>query len=260
MQFDYACATIKGGRSHQEDSVGVWVGGEPPQVNVPAFGRTGSLCAVLADGMGGHEGGALASTLAARFFFAGLRSVSGDTGARLSVGLATANQAIADTLADGEGAKGMGCTLVGAMFDRDGIQWVSVGDSPMMLIRGGRLLGLNEDQSWKPGLARQVAAKMMSRAAAKHHPRRNELLSALSGEELRLIDRTCQPLELETGDVVLLASDGIDTLSHREIETLCTAQAGKGAHALAEALIKAVEAVADDEQDNTTVVVVRVLG
>ena len=100
-----------------------------------------------------------------------------------------------------------------------------------------------------------VAGKI-SWAAAHADPRRHFLRSALTGTEIDLIDRSRRPLALQPGDVVILASDGIHTISHGDIAKM-VASAGKPA-AVADALLAAVEAVGDAHQDNTTVIVVRV--
>ncbi len=85
------------------------------------------------------------------------------------------------------------------------------------------------------------------------------LRSAVTGDDLELIDLPMRPLELDVGDYVILASDGLQTLEHGEIERVVAAYAKDGAEAVAGALIRAVEAIRDPYQDNTTVIAVRVL-
>ncbi len=83
------------------------------------------------------------------------------------------------------------------------------------------------------------------------------LRSAVTGEDLDLIDQSAKPLVLEDGDYVVLASDGLHTLDTSEIERLISAYADDGADAVAGALIRSVEAMRDPHQDNATVVAVR---
>jgi protein phosphatase len=150
----------------------------------------------------------------------------------------------------------MGCTLVGIVLEPgpDRIQWVSVGDSPLYLVRGGDIVRLNEDHSYAPEIDRLAETGALSREAARLHPHRHVLRSALTGLEPELIDRSAQPLSLEPGDIVVLASDGIHTLAEADIARL--AAAAPTPTAAAEALISAVEAAGAPYQDNTTVVVV----
>jgi protein phosphatase len=153
----------------------------------------------------------------------------------------------------------MGSTLVGAKFGCDGLEWVSVGDSPMFLYRHGEIALLNEDHSLAPALDQLVAEGKLSAERARTDPRRHMLRSAITGEEVDMVDVSRRPLPLESGDYVVLASDGIHTLEPSEIARVITAYGRDGCEVLAEALIRAVEQVRDPHQDNTTVIVVRPL-
>ena len=85
---------------------------------------------------------------------------------------------------------GMGCTLVGTAFGPAGVEWVSVGDSPMFLVRRGEIFLLNEDHSLAPEIDKLAAAGKMSWEDAQADPRRHFLRSALTGAEIDLIDRS----------------------------------------------------------------------
>ncbi len=111
----------------------------------------------------------------------------------------------------------MGCTLVGVAFGPEGVEWVSVGDSPLFLVRDGEIVLLNEDHSLAPEIDKLAVAGKISWAAAQADPRRHFLRSALTGTEIDLVDRSHRPLALRPGDVVILASDGIHTISHADI-------------------------------------------
>jgi PPM family protein phosphatase len=243
VHFVHASRASQGARNYQEDASAV---------------RQGSdlLMAVLADGMGGHAGGALASGLACMFFIEALGKSSGEVSARLAEALELANAAIAHEAAENPALNGMGCTLVGTAFGPHGIEWVSVGDSPLYLVRKGELVVLNEDHSLAPEIDKLAAMGRISEAAAKTDPRRHFLRSALTGGEIDLIDRSHRPLSLQAGDFVILASDGIHSIPHAAIARLVTD--APTPEEGAEALLSAVEAVGDPHQDNTTVVVVEV--
>jgi protein phosphatase len=241
--FEHATRASKGARSYQEDSAEVREGAD-------------QLMVVLADGMGGHAGGALASGLACKFFAYAFATSSGEVSARLAEALELANAAIAHETAENPALNGMGCTLVGVVFRPEGVEWVSVGDSPLFLVRKDEIVLLNEDHSLAPEIDKLAAAGKISWDAAKSDPRRHFLRSALTGTEIDMVDRSHRPLTLQPGDVVILASDGIHTLSHADIARV-TAAAG-GPDTVADSLLAAVAAAGDAYQDNTTVVVVRV--
>ena len=243
MRFEYATRASKGARNYQEDACAVRSGAD-------------LLMAVLADGMGGHAGGALASDLACRFFLQALATSAGEVPARLTEALELANAAIAQEATGNPSLNGMGCTLIGAVFGPEGIEWVSVGDSPLYLVRRGEILVLNEDHSLAPEIDKLAAMGKISWDAARADPRRHFLRSALTGTEIDLIDRSHRPLALQAKDTVVLASDGIHSIPQAEIARLATEAATPEAAAVS--LLAAVAAVGDTHQDNTTVVAVRV--
>ncbi len=244
MGLAYAIRADQGARNYQEDAAAVR----------PAAG--GGLAAVLADGMGGHAGGAVASEVATTSFIEAFAAAAGDERTRLAEALDLANAAIADRAAGRPELRGMGCTLVGVAFRPASLDWISVGDSPLYLVRRGEILRLNEDHSMAPEIDRLAALGRMNPDLARLDPRRHVLRSALMGGEIELIDCPQTPLALEPGDIVVLASDGIHSIPEGEIARL--AAAAETPDAAAVALLAAVAAAGDPHQDNTTVVVVRV--
>ena len=263
MAFEYASRATKGARSYQEDAAVVQAGAGDQLA--PAAGRdVAGFTAVLADGMGGHAGGALASSTACTVFLSAYGATTGeaaaDVPARLDEALKQANAAIGQCVEQNPALDGMGCTLIGTVFGPAGVEWISVGDSPLYLLRQNEIVALNEDHSLAPEIDKLAAAGRMSWEDAKADPRRHFLRSALTGADMELVDRSRRPLPLEVGDVVVLASDGIHTLSEADIQRLVLENAARGCEAVADALLAAVEAVGDIYQDNTTVVVVRVTG
>jgi protein phosphatase len=259
VAISWAGRASKGARSYQEDAFAIAAG--PSAQGATASDDTSTaaeLTAVLADGMGGHAGGALASTAACRTFIAAFASSSGDVQARLDEALQLANLAIAEAVAEDPALSGMGCTLVGAAFGPGGLEWVSVGDSPLFLVRNGEIATLNEDHSLAPEIDKLAQAGKISWETARNDPRRHFLRSAVTGTEIELVDRSRRPLALEASDVIVLASDGIHTLAQDTILSVVSDHAASGPGAVADALLAAVEAAGDEFQDNTTVVVVRV--
>src|SRR5690606_14299775 len=250
----YAARQSQGARHYQEDEFGF--------LPLPGDGdgRPHGLVAVLADGMGGHRGGAHASAAAVAAFIETYRVSDLPTSERLERALDSANRRIGADSRDNPDLEGMGCTLVGAAFTESGLQWISVGDSPFWLFRDDTLIRLNADHSMAPILAEQVAAGAMSAEDAAHHPQRNALRSAVTGDSLPLVDLRDAPMPNEPGDLLVLSSDGLETLSEDEIAQVLREGAGDGPGGLADRLIAAVEARGRRGQDNTTVIVVAPFG
>jgi PPM family protein phosphatase len=259
VAFHYAGCASQGARSYQEDAAAIRTGaGEQVAVAEGQAGSAAELTLALADGMGGHAGGALASEIACRTYLAAMATAAGGLSAQLEQALWQANTAIAEYVAQHPALNGMGCTLVGAALGPFGIEWVSVGDSPLYLIRFGKIELLNEDHSLAPELDKLAAAGKLSPREARNDPRRHFLRSALTGTEPELVDRPLRPLRLEPNDVIVLASDGIGTLEKAEILATVEAHAAAGAAGIAAALMRAVEAKGEPYQDNTTILVVTV--
>jgi PPM family protein phosphatase len=256
--FAYGLCATRGQRSYQEDAAATWPGES-------TFGWTNALLprskdtfmAVLADGMGGHAGGARASQTACRAFFEACAVSREDPPELLRAGLNAANEQIAETVIVNPRLSGMGTTLVGTCFSDRGVEWVSVGDSPLYLLRRGEIALLNEDHSLAPALDRLAEEGAISRDEAKNDPRRHMLRSAITGEQIELVDVSREPLGLDQDDLVILASDGIHSLDQDEIVRVGNAYAADGPSAVAQALIRAVENQRDPFQDNTTVIVVQ---
>lgn len=255
--FDHASRTTKGARDYQEDMALVWPGSSEAPAGASSGVGDGQLIAVLADGMGGHAGGALASRIVCERFLETCARHGGEVQERLLAGLMAANEAVAEKVRDAPWLSGMGSTMIGVVLGCEGVNWVSVGDSPLLLVRRGEIAHLNEDHSLAPELDRLAASGKISPDEARRDPRRHMLRSAVTGDEVDLVDVSVKPLAIEAGDTIILASDGLHTLDDEEIARIVAGYAADGAAAVASALIRAVEAIRDPHQDNATVVVVR---
>ncbi len=255
--FDCALRATRGAREYQEDSAVLWPGDDPFAPPAGVRQSQARIVAVLADGMGGHAGGALASRLVCEHFLKTISTAPGETIDVLLTALMAANEAVAAQVRKNPLLSGMGSTVVGVEFVADAINWVSVGDSPLFLWRRGEIAMLNEDHSLAPDLDKLAAAGKITAAQAKKDPRRHMLRSAVTGDEIDLVDISKRPLRLEAGDCVILASDGLQSLELPEIERLVSAYAQDTAEAVASALIREIDNLREPHQDNTTVVVVR---
>lgn len=170
---------------------------------------------------------------------------------RLERTLTHVNERMAlEVASDPENLRGMGCTLLAVVLAEEGLYWISVGDSPLWLWRRGRLRRLNQDHAYRSILAAEVSAGEISAADAFRHPARNALVSAVTGDEVELVDLPRQAYPLKPGDQMLLASDGLLTLGENEIAALLTRARGEEP---CRRLLAAVEAHRCPHQDNVTV-------
>lgn len=217
----------RGARPYQEDS---W--------RLSTLGD-GSLLAVVADGMGGHAGGATASRLAVEAFVHAI-----EQGGGLDDGLKDANAAVGKGAVGKSELAGMGATLVGVHLRGDELRWISVGDSPFFLIEGGSIERLNADHSMAPQIDALVKRGMLTQEEADHHPGRHTLREAVMGEPLTLIDKGSRRLGPDAR--LLVCSDGIQSLKPQQILAQVAQPVGR--------IISAVLAVAKEHQDNITVV------
>lgn len=248
-----AARATTGTRANQEDAFEIWPSGAQA-----ATRRGEGLLAVVADGMGGHAGGEIAGRLACETFVATFTGADGATGDRLQSALDAGNAAIAAHAAQDGDLRGMGCTLIGAWIDNDGLHWISVGDSLLLLFRAPEVLRLNADHSLGAFLDDQVRRNRISAAEAGNNPYRNALRSALTGKAIEILDLQADPYPLADGDWIILASDGIGSLEGDEIGDIVYASRNSGPEEMAERLIAAVLAKKDPDQDNTTVLVLKV--
>lgn len=253
IQFLHAAAASQGRRARQEDSCAIW---QPP-AGSSSDDRTSALV-VLADGMGGHTSGQVASRAVCDNYVRSFAQRSGDVGARLAHALADTNNALNKLVVEDARLSGMGSTIVAAHVVDSTLRWVSVGDSTLLLYRDGVLQRLNADHSHGAILDQQAAAGIISEEIARNDTRRRALHSALTGDPIPLQDLELQGFELHAGDWVVIASDGLLTLAGDEIATLIHDHGGSRPAELAHALVAAVDAKQEPNQDNTTVVAVRV--
>ena len=250
-----ARATV-GGRSGQEDAFRLW----PAEGVVPPKSESGGLLAVLADGMGGHTGGAIAGQTACKTFAEVFASASSPLETRLKSALHASNEALAKGVEQNAALKGMGCTIIGAWIDDLGVRWTSVGDSLLLLYRLPDVIRLNADHSLDSFLDEQARQNKITRSEARRNRNRNALRSALTGSKIDLIDLRSEPLELRPGDWVLLASDGFCSLPGDEIADVVYRFRQSTPDEMAEGLIAAVTQKGVVDQDNATVVAVRIDG
>lgn len=251
MPVAVATAQITGARDYQEDTVAVQV------LAADAAAHAGELLLVLADGMGGHAGGEVASRLVVEQFCRAYAASPANIADALRSSLDSANERLAEAAADAPRLGGMGTTLVSCVVSESLLYWISVGDSPLWLCRDGALQRLNADHSMVPLLDDMVRTGLMDRAAAMVDVRRSLLRSAVAGKSIALVDFCPEPVSLQAGDIVVLASDGVETLTREQLAALLHQPHDQPLQQLATSLMAAIEAVGKDGQDNASVVLYR---
>jgi serine/threonine protein phosphatase PrpC len=199
-QSDIGCV-----RKNNEDSFGYW---EPEDDQL--FLRKGRL-AVVADGMGGYEGGQEASRLAVETLMAVYRDFGdADPQQALVEALQAAHDQIRQYSFAHPGLRGMGTTCTAAAIVRgpqyDELYYVHVGDTRLYLIRDGQITRVTRDHSY---VGRLVESGMISPEEAETHPQRNILTAALGTNPDLIMDSSVQPEPLRPEDVLLICSDGL---------------------------------------------------
>ena len=232
-------------RSHNEDCIS-------------ADARLGF--AVLADGMGGHNAGEVASRMAVELVSARLashRTAGNPVDARRAEALiaehaAHANAALLQAARTHAEYDGMGTTLVAVLWHGEGVTFGHVGDSRLYVLRRGELRQLTRDHSM---VQEQLECGVISAEAARVAPNRNVLTRAVGIDpETRADVYTCA---VEDGDLYLLCSDGLTDMlpdeALRETLVSCGTRIGAGAQRLVE------QANASGGVDNISVILVRVV-
>lgn len=209
------------------------------------------LLAVVADGMGGLEGGAAISQLVTDTFLARYRQLPiPDPAVFLHEGTLAAEEAVERYMAR-SGVNG-GSTLVSVLL-RDGqMHYISVGDSRIYLLRDGTLHQINREHTYGALLQERAARGEVDPEEPYINPRRNALTAYIGMGRLRRIDRSEHPIPLQPGDKVLLCSDGV--FNALDGGALCRALAGPALDA-AQRLEEAVLAQHHTNQDNFTAVI-----
>ena len=235
---------IQGDRDYQEDNCAAFT---TEHDGAPA------VLLALADGMGGHVAGDTASALALQSAVRAFEDVTGTLEDRLRASIESANEAVAQKIAQSTELDGMGTTLVLAVISKAGLMWASVGDSPLWLCAGGEIERVNADHSMSSVFKDLVLAGRMTEEEARTDKRRNALRSAICGDEIPLMEVTQTPLVLLGNETVLLASDGVETLSENALAELVEQSKGDMAGLVSQTL-EHITDIAKPNQDNATLI------
>ena len=204
----------------------------------------------VADGMGGHTAGDVASATAVDVIADGLRAEAPAGGAALADLVTRANEAIFEKARSDPALRGMGTTCTLLMIDGDVAHIAHVGDSRAYLLRDGSLRQLTEDHTL---VERMVREGRLSAEEAVNHPQRSIITRALGVDARVQVDVLEE--RLSVGDRILLTSDGLTSMvDPAEIETVL--REGEDPQSAAERLVEMANAAGGE--DNVTVLVLDV--
>jgi len=197
----------------------------------------------VADGMGGHRGGEVASQLAVETLEKRFKQGAGD----LPDQVQEANRVVFERSVVDEKVAGMGTTLTAALVEGDRVRLAHVGDSRAYLLRDGDLRLLTEDHTL---VHRMVTEGEISKEEAETHPQRSVLTRALGVDNV--VDVDDDTVQVRPGDRLLLCTDGLTSMvSEQAIE-----EALRGVPDPQEAARRLVHLANEGGgTDNTTVVV-----
>jgi len=220
---------------------------------------------VVADGMGGHAHGEVASRIAVETIDEFIKMTSGDAevtwpyglddglslnGNRLRTSIRFANHKLLEHTQKDADCEGMATTVVATIVDQGKADIAHVGDSRLYLVRGGEIRCVTSDHSW---VNEQVMSGVIDSEQARTHPLRNVVTRALGGKSDLEVD--VQTVELAGDDRLLLCSDGLTTmLEDREILEILLDEDGsvEQAHELVNAANR------NGGEDNTTTILLKV--
>ncbi len=252
--YDAASDLLIGQRDDQEDAV------SKDFVSAPGLGF-----AVLADGMGGHAAGDVASRIVVNEVFRQLRDlavdpISMEKNLKLSLLeiLNNANALLEQVMTSRPELRGMGSTVIVPIVTENRLYWMSVGDSPLYLLRGSQLFRLNENHSVAGLLDILVSEGEIDASTAREHPERHCLTSVMNGSDIPHVDCRPTPFTLEEGDIVIAASDGLQSIGENEIARVVFQMRDFTAEQITDGLLQAIRNHDDPDQDNVSLCVFKV--
>ena len=182
--LDISSEINRGARDYQEDAVDYYIPDDRQ-----------SAVMVLADGLGGHAAGHVASSIVSDQVMQALKPGAPNTKIlqrnlrkKLKMAADVANDHVRLHMMENPETEGMGSTLLATVIVSNCLYWISIGDSPLYLYRKGALKQLNQDHSMAPKLDALAKKGSLTKEAALNHPMRNSLLSVIVGDSFKHVD------------------------------------------------------------------------
>lgn len=246
FSFRKSCLTVCtysdiGGRDTQEDSYAVAEQG-------------GSLLAVICDGMGGCEGGALASRTAVQQLKTAFLEAEA-AGADFYPERLEELDAAVYFLKDETGRRlTAGTTLVSVIVHENRLNWLAVGDSRLYIIRGQEAVQATRDHNYKEFLLNLLHDGIITEETFEEEREKHTALTSYLGMgNVKYYDLCSEPFMLQNHDVLLLASDGL----YNTLDVLETVRrSNRTVSGIADSMMQALSHSPDQERDNTTFILI----
>jgi len=211
---------------------------------------------VVADGMGGHAAGEVASEMAVQIVSRALLQIESvlapEAANRTAQAMRDANRAIYDRMLAENDKQGMGTTASVLVLSDDHYLIAQIGDSRIYMLRDGALVQLTKDHSY---VQEQVDAGLLTPEQARYHPYSNVITRCVGAGES--VEPDLYSGEVKAGDVFLVASDGLTGMvDDRRLQQLLLSRSGPGR--IVDSLIS--DANGRGGLDNITAIVVQVVG
>ncbi|MDD6207225.1 MAG: Stp1/IreP family PP2C-type Ser/Thr phosphatase [Clostridiales bacterium] len=207
---------------------------------------------LVADGMGGHKAGDLASHCAVDTMVEEVKQITLKTPVSiLSEAIAKANQAVIEKASSSEDYEGMGTTLVAATVMNDMLYVANIGDSRLYLIRDGEITQITVDHSLVEAM---VQTGSLLKEDARFHPHKNVITRAVGTNPF--VEADYFEIHLKTDDVIVMCTDGLSNMLYDSEIKRAVSESGEDMEAAGRLLVK--RANEEGGRDNIGVVLVRI--
>jgi len=206
---------------------------------------------VVADGMGGHNAGEVASALAVKTLHEFIGQARDASESTLAEALVLANDQVLNAAAANSTYEGMGTTVVAACVKDGSVVFGNVGDSRIYVMRSGALQQITDDDSW---VSRVLPADAIGSEEASRHPMRHVLTKVVGLRED--MEPSVGSSPFLSGDMLLLCSDGLHGVVNDQAIAALLGRSGS-VEEIADELVE--KALSSGSTDNITAVVVRKL-
>ena len=248
LHIEIGQSSIIGTRSYQQDALFV------------AKYENGMTLAVICDGMGGLNGGELASNTAVKMLVNDFKSVNdfSEVPIFLEREVVRLDECVADLEDEYGNALGAGCTLVCVVTKGNGMYFISAGDSRIYIVRDNDIQAINRDHNFRLQLDTMLRNGQITEKEYEMQENQAEaLISYLGMGNISLTDSNTEPFYLEENDLILLCSDGLyKRLSNEQILDIVLDNQNS-MQVIAERLNKVVMQLTQRNQDNTSVILLR---
>lgn len=243
-----ACYTHIGTRAYQQDSFAIPV----PEL----FDNNKCNICVLSDGMGGLEGGEIASRVCVETTITDFYNDADKTIPNFLREEIYKIDGLVANLKDNNGnVLDAGATFIATVFDNEKMYWASVGDSRIYLIRNNTITAFNEDHNYYKKLKERVRMGEITQVLADNDKTKDALISYIGINGVELIDMNEEPFVMQENDIILLCSDGLFKSLSEEAIVMIINEFRENISIAAKMLVYTAVDNRPYGQDNTTVII-----